>query len=98
MVEPGAPGQRARSKGRPNGTPRGAGKLPGEGKPPSLGVPPAAGTLPGTRGQLPVGAPGQVDPGAPGQLNPDAPNPWLTEDWDGVMPPSRPAEGEPDGG
>jgi hypothetical protein len=78
MVEPGAPGQVPKEKGRPKGT----GRLPGEGVPPergrpaSQGKPPTVGKLPGTPGQVPPGAPGQVPRGAPGTLLPDQENPW----------------------
>ncbi len=93
MVEPGAPGQIPKEKGKPKdaGVPRGQGKLPQQGIPAVHGRPKGEGRLPGSPGQLAKGAPGQVERGAPGTLLPDAPNPWAVGE--GTPPPAAPAPG-----
>lgn len=77
-MEPGAPNQVPREKGRlpGEGVPKGQGKLPTQGVPREAGRPRDASRPPGTPGQTPKGAPGQLDKGAPGQMDVDAPNPW----------------------
>lgn len=100
MVEPGAPGQRPRTKGVPKdrGVPRTEGVLPQAGVPATEGVPREAGPLPGTPGRRLPGAPGQIDPGTPGQMHKHAENPWAPADdtvvaeEDRVLPPSRPPD------
>lgn len=103
MVEPGAPGQVPKEKGKPKeaGVPRTKGIPPGKGIPPEKGVPRGSASLPVAGAHRVKGAPGQVDKGEPGQLDKLAENPWaptpdtVLEEVDKLVPASRPSPEEP---
>lgn len=104
MVEPGAPGQIPKDKGKPKdqGVPRGQGVPPGKGIPPSQGVPRGTEAKPVAGAHRVKGAPGQIDRGQEGQLDKLAENPWaptpdtvFTEEIDKLVPPSGPPPAEP---
>lgn len=98
MVEPGAPGQIPKGKGKPKqqGVPKNQGVPKGKGVPKEQGTPPDQAVLPGTPGKKTPGEPGQTLPGTPGQLGKHDPNPWapkedtVVHEADLVVPPSRP--------
>jgi hypothetical protein len=103
MVEPGAPGQVPKEKGKPKeqGVPRAKGIPPGKGIPPEKGVPRGSASLPVAGAHRVKGAPGQIDRGDAGQLDKLAENPWaptpdtVLEEVDKLVPPSRPPPPEP---
>ncbi len=104
MVEPGAPGQVPKEKGKPKeqGVPRAKGVPPGKGIPPEQGVPRGSASMPVAGAHRVKGAPGQVDRGESGQLDKLAENPWaptpdtvFIEEVDKLVPASRPPPAEP---